>query len=182
VLLDAAVAAWRVDEEGFEELLDVLVARAGDAHPLVEQRLEGAVEGLWNGGWTPADLVHVAGRQLSAAHAEEATERVLVDGRRREEHGQAVHPRWREQLEALAQDRGAPELLGLEQQLRRMVELLGLVVRLPSVTTTIPRPGTVWSERSAVGMHLGGVHRQGAGAGRPLRDRRGAAPHGGRHR
>jgi hypothetical protein len=154
VLLDAAVAAWRVDEEGFEELLDVLVARAGDAHPLVEQRLEGAVEGLWNGGWTPADLVHVAGRQLSAAHAEEATERVLVDDRRREEHGQAVHPRWREQLEALAQDRGAPELLGLEQQLRRMVELLGLVVRLPSVTTTIPRPGTVWSERSAVGMHL----------------------------
>jgi hypothetical protein len=154
VLLDAAVAAWRVDEEGFEELLDVLVARAVDAHPLVERRLEGAVEGLWNGGWTPADLVHVAGRQLSAAHAEEATERVLVDGRRREEHGQAVHPRWREQLEALAQDRGAPELLGLEQQLRRMVELLGLVVRLPSVTTTIPRPGTVWSERSAVGMHL----------------------------
>jgi hypothetical protein len=154
VLLDAAVAAWRVDEEAFEQLLDALGARAVDAHPLVEQQLEGAVEGLWNGGWTPADLVHVAGRQLSPAHAEEATERVLADGRRREEHGQAVHPRWREQLEALAQDRVAPELLSLRQQLRRMVELLGLVVRLPSVTTTIPRPGTVWSERSAVGVHL----------------------------
>jgi hypothetical protein len=153
-LVDAVVAAWRVDEVGFEQLLGALVERADDARAVVEQRIDVAVEALWHGGWTPADLVHVTGRQLSPAHAEEATERVLLDGRRRTERGQAMHPRWREQLDALAQERGSPEPLGLEQQLRRMVELLTLVVRLPSVTTTIPRPGAIWSERSAVGVHL----------------------------
>ncbi len=154
VLLDAVLAAWRSDEVGSQRLLDALVARAAEARPLVEQRVAAAVDALWSGGWTPADLVHVAGRQLSPAHAEVAAEQVLLDGRRRAERGQAVHPRWREQLDALAQERRSPGPMGLEEHLRRVVELLGLVVRLPSVTTTVPRPGSIWSERSVVGVHL----------------------------
>lgn len=138
----------------FGRLVDRLVARSDDVSSLVEQRVEGAVEALWDGGWTPTDLVHVAWRQLSPAHAAEATEQVLGDGQRREQRGEAVHPRWAEQLDALAQERGSPGPSGSEQRLRRLVELLSLVVRLPTVTVTIPRPGAIWSEGSAAGAHL----------------------------
>ena len=138
----------------FAHLLDALVTETASSVPLVEQRLEAAIDTLWGNGWTPTDLVHVAARHLSPAHAELATEQVVTDGSRRVDRGQSVHPRWREQLEALAQEQRSVGLRRLDEHLRRLVELLCLVVRLPPVTTTLPRPGDTWSELSAAGVHL----------------------------
>jgi hypothetical protein len=153
-LLDAAVAAWQVDMPWFSHLLDALVAQWASSLPLVEQRWEAAIDDLWGRGWTPSDLVHVAARQLTASHAEVAVGQALADGRRRVGLGQSVHPRWLEQLEALDQEQRRVVSRPPDEHLRWLVELWCLVVRLPSVTPTVPRPGDTWSELSAAGVHL----------------------------
>jgi hypothetical protein len=154
-LLDAAIASWQVDLPWFGQLLDALVSQTASSRPVVERRFEAAIDDLWGRGWTPPDLVHVTGRQLTATHAAIAAERVLADGRCRVGRGEPLHPRWLEQLESLAQERDASDLRAGEH-LGGLVELLCLVVRLPPVTITVPRPGATWSELSVAGVHLDG--------------------------
>jgi hypothetical protein len=153
-LLDAAVTAWQIDAVRFAQLRDALVARTASSLPLTEARVAGAIDRLWGLGWTPADLVHVAARQLTAHHAPVAAEQVVSDGRRRVGVGQTVHPRWAEQLDALAEEHGSVGPQPPEQRLGHLVELLCLVVRLPSVPTTVPRPGEHGSALASAGAHL----------------------------
>jgi hypothetical protein len=155
-LLDAAVGAWQVDAAGFARLRELLVAHGAVALPVAQERLAGVLDRLWELGWTPADLVHVVARQLTAHHAALAARQALADGQRRRELGQTFHPRWSEQLGALADEHAASDPGSPELPLGPLLDLLCLVVRLPAVPATVPSPGTPGSVLSAAGVHLDG--------------------------
>ena len=140
-LLGAAVSAWRVDQPRFDAAIAALLAQVGAALPLAEQRLDAALDRLWEHGWTPADVVHVVGRQLTKGHAEVVAARAVVDGRRRTERGRSLHPRWRDQLADLQDRVAAARAPDPEERLRRLVAVIGLTARLPPVTATVPPPG-----------------------------------------
>lgn len=105
----------------------------------------------WQGGWQPADLVRVVGRNLSARHVRLAVDAVAAEGRR---HPAAtVDPRWAAQVRELAaavwwpdprdyldavRDREALDRAGVA---RCMLELLRLLGRLPEIPPVGPAPG-----------------------------------------
>lgn len=153
-LVREAVAAWGADPARYAASLEALAERPGPALTAAGALLHAAVDQLWERGWTPADVVHVLARRLTAGHAEVGAEHAVADGRRRVQRGQRVHPRWQEQLTSLA-ERGsaAPPLLG-EERLRLVVEVLCVVARLPSVPRTVPAPGEAWNGSSPPAAHL----------------------------
>lgn len=154
-LIDAAVVAWRLDPAGFEAALAAVVGRSELTRPMVAQRLEAAIEQRWGDGWTPVDIVHVAGRELTARHAEVAAELVIADGHRRRQRGQRMHPAWLDQLDRLdpvAGEGRRPPLHDL--RFGQEVELLCLLVRMPTVTETLPPPGASWQETAGTATHL----------------------------
>ncbi len=153
-LLHAAVAAWGVESPRYATLLDALVEVGQPALTAADGLLDAAVERLWGQGWTPADLVHVVGRRLTARHAELTAARVVADGERRAEREQPLHPRWRQQLASLEEETFALDGSRPQERLRRIVDVLGLVARLPSVPRTVPPPGEAWESSSAHEGHL----------------------------
>jgi hypothetical protein len=141
----AAVWSWEHDPPAHAELLDMLDERAGRGDPVLttaQRLLSEALDGLWENGWTPADVVHVSMRRLSAAHADVTTGMIVADGRSRAGEGQALHPRWRDQLEVLeARSSGRSGSARNALTVRLAVTVLCLLVRLPAQPLTMPRPG-----------------------------------------
>jgi hypothetical protein len=167
-LLAAVVSSWRGDMSAHEGLVAQLVDRAvrdPAVLPLVRRRLRDAIDMLWERHWTPADVVHVTGRQLTTAHAGLAAAVVVADGRSRAASGEALHARWQAQLDALStraagdhdhagaaaddgdaratadDTRAVPGDGDAGAAVRMLAALLCLWVRLPEVAATIPSPG-----------------------------------------
>jgi hypothetical protein len=144
-LLGAAVWSWGGEASRYEAALAALVRQREEALVAVDGLLREAAAGLWEHGWTPADVVHVTSRRLSAAHGDIAAGVVVADGRARAQRGEALHPRWEAQLGVLDGRVARPSRL--DSQLRTAVEVLCVLTRLPTVPTTVPRPGHT-SDRS----------------------------------
>lgn len=134
-----AVAAWRSDPTAFAAKLDALVAQPSVAMSAAETAVVSVLDRLWAQGWTPADLVHAAARELSAGHRQVCIECVQADGHRRRADGQAVHPQWQQQLDGFDADttRGRSQ----SERLRFLVEVVALGVRLGDIPPTMPPPG-----------------------------------------
>ena len=145
--MQAAVAAWGDSTPRFTAALAALTERPRASLQVAEPLLDSALAGLWARGWTPADLMHVVARQLSARHVELAAAKVVADGHGRAGRGQALHPRWREQLadlEQRARTREPPP----DERVGLLVEVLCLLVRLAEVPRTVPPPGSGWCDAS----------------------------------
>ena len=147
------MAAWGSDAGRFGALQDALADQASSAGPAADASLGAAIERLWSRGWTPADVVRAVDRHLPTHHTELATEVVVADGQRREERGQTLHPRWREQLANLEDRSAAVAALTSQERLRVVVEVLCVVTRLPAVPRTMPAPGEAWTASSGT-AHL----------------------------
>lgn len=138
----AAVSSWGSDAAGHTELVEVLAGRGHAALTVVDAVSSEALGRLWDDGWTPADVIHVTGRRLSKAHVDRAAQLVVADGSSRAQRGQALHPRWQDQLATIAERRDL-RTTALEAQVRMAVVVLCLLVRLPGVPRTMPAPGMV---------------------------------------
>lgn len=145
-LLQRAIDASRLSRRLVSQMLEDLPdQRRGLA--IAERWLEASVAALWARGWSPADLAHVVSRRLGSAHGRVVTSQVLADGWRRTEHGESLHPRWQRELAVLeGVPGGAPLRVG---QLYLVIEVLGLVARLPDLPAAVPPPGSSWSTASA---------------------------------
>jgi hypothetical protein len=144
-LLVAAQAVWREDPSAFEHLLGALGEQLESSLPVAQRHLQMAIGRLWHRGWTPADLVHVVGRQLTSDATDEMIDQVLIDGRAGADRDRSVHPRWVEQLRAYEDDRRAAAPPPPDRRLRQLVELFCLLSRLPPVARIMPAPGEIWS-------------------------------------
>lgn len=153
-LIRAAAGAWGVDGARFATLQTALVDRLPASASAADALLDAAIDQLWRRGWTPTDLVHVIARQLTGRHVEVVAARVVLDGRRRRERGQALHPRWSEQLAGLEERGAAAGSLSPEERLRWIVELLCVVTGLPAVPRTVPAPGQAWAGSASGTGHL----------------------------
>jgi len=138
-LARAVVWSWGVDPGRDQALLDALAARGRPALTAVEGLLAEAVSALWDRGWTPADVVHLTTRRLTASHGDVVAEAAVADGRHRTQRGQALHPRWEAEVAALAGRASSPA--ALEAALLLAVEVLCLLARLPELPRTLPGPG-----------------------------------------
>lgn len=142
-LLLAATHSWEVDPAAHETLLGQLESLAADGAPVLAvagQRMDLVLEGLWQHGWTPVDVVHITSRRLTAAHRDIVRDAILDDGRRRAKDGDPPHDRWQAQLDLLADD-PAPRLPGPPAApVRLMVSVLAMLSRLPAVPPVMPRP------------------------------------------
>lgn len=144
-VVQAAVWFWTADPSAHAETLDRLDARAARGEPVlatVQPLISEALDHLWEHGWTPADAVHITTRELSTAHADVVSEAIVADGRSRIRAGQALHPRWRAQLDVL--DARRPEAGARRRALppvRVAVTVLCLLVRLSPLPPTVPGPG-----------------------------------------
>ena len=136
-----------VDPSGQGRILGALIHRGQPALAAVNGLLREAVNELWERGWTPADVTHIAIRRLSAAHRDVVADVIVADGRDRVRRGQALHPRWEAQLTTLAgaAARSAPPDTGL----RLGVDVLWLLRRLPALPQTVAAPG----EPSRASLH-----------------------------
>lgn len=138
----AAAYSWNGDPATHQALLDVLANRGPAATAAVDGHLREAVGQLWQRGWTPTDVAHIAGRHQSATHAAAAARLAVDDGRRRLRDGQDLHPRWVEQLTILEDGR----LPVGPHDLAVAVALLGLLALLPELPPTMPAPGEPGSD------------------------------------
>jgi len=112
---------------------------------------ERIVRSCWQGGWQPADLVRVVGRDLAARHVRLAVDAVAAEGRRRA--AATVDPRWAAQVHELgagvwwADPGGYLDAVGEREGLDRVgvarcvLELLRLLARLPEIPPVGPMPG-----------------------------------------
>jgi hypothetical protein len=145
-LIEYAVQTWEVDEPTHRRLLDVLDGRAGEALAEVERRERAAVAGAWERGWTPADIAYVVGRELGAEHRGCVVEAVLADARRRAARDEPVHPRWRGQVDALADELQRVRPLALR------LATLAFTERLAAIPPTLPPPGAAVDPAAAAGL------------------------------
>lgn len=111
---------------------------------------ERIVRDCWQGGWQPADLARVVGRDLTAGHLRLAVDAIAAEGRR---HAAAtVDPRWAAQVHELGagwcgDPRGYLDAVGERDGLDRagtarcVLELLRLLARLPELPPVGPAPG-----------------------------------------
>jgi hypothetical protein len=107
---------------------------------------ERMVRGCWEGGWQPAELVRLTGRELSARHIRLAVDLVAAEARRYSAAN--LDPRWSAQLGELAAtvwwdddgsfldalgDREGLDRLGVATCALELLRLLGTVPRIPPV-------------------------------------------------
>lgn len=143
----AAAWAWNADAPSHELLLDRLEALAERGQPVlttVQRMVRDELPDVWRRGWTPADVVHMAARRLSAVHAAVAATAIVADGRARIASGQTLHPRWRAQLDALdaGADVGRATPGGAGAAVRTATVVLALLLRLYPLPPTVPGPGS----------------------------------------
>ncbi len=158
VLQAAAMASRRGNGPLFAELiegLDEASSTSGGHRLLLVKTLEAylvdEVRRAWARGWQPADVVRVAGRELTARHARYATDVIAVDAVRYA--GCAVDPRWTDQLEGLGatvwwdsraghiREWAASEDRDDIDALHVSVEVLGLLLDLPVLPRLCDLPG-----------------------------------------
>jgi hypothetical protein len=123
-------------------------AAASEALLGVAERI---VRSCWQGGWQPADLVRVVGRELAARHVRLAVDAIAAEARRYA--AATVDPRWSAQVHELGaavwweDARGYLDAIGDGAGLDRlgavrcMLELLRLLGRLPEIPPVGPAPG-----------------------------------------
>ncbi len=140
-----AVARFGTDPDGFDAACQLLASRPDDTLAVADAMLAEMLADLWERGWTPADLLHVLGRKLRAGSIAVAAERIVTDADDRLARGQALHPVWRGHIERLRSDgRRSPEPAAVDVS-RSLLEVLGVVSRLPDIPVTVPPPGDLRS-------------------------------------
>ncbi len=134
---------------------DLAAAYAGQVAVLdaaVLPAVENMLTTVWGSGWLPYDLHQIAGRRRDAAAVGYLVDAIAAEGRR---HPAArVHPRWLDQLRQIdatvwwEQERPHLEQWAarhggdLIEALRCAVEVLALLISLPSLPRILPLPGT----------------------------------------
>mgnify|MGYP002336109743 CR=1 FL=1 len=155
----AAAEAYQVgDGDGYAELVAMLEdGPPGPGGPAavdatVVDVLERALSAAWRGGWQPADLVRVVGKELSAAHVRVVVDAVAAEARRYA--AATVDRRWSEQLAALeAVVWWDPARSRLRQRAERdgaaraavlgsAIEVLSLLLTVPVLPKLLPPPGS----------------------------------------
>jgi hypothetical protein len=142
-LLLIAVEAWEHDSRAHDEVVDLLVELAAGgvavAHTVMHD-IDEALDRLWRAGWTPIDVAHVTARRLTGAHRDVVSHAVVADGRRRATSGTPPHEAWQIQLETLA-DRLLDTLTEPPvDDVRLLVPVLALLLRLPAIPAVMPAP------------------------------------------
>jgi hypothetical protein len=146
VFMAAVHAHQRSDEALVEELVGVLAALR---HTLLARELqwllEQQVSQLWAGGWQPAVLDRVVGRELGRGETQLLRCAVAAESSSYEALGREVAPDWMAQLESIEAERwwseARPYLLQIDQPwsevitcAARLMNLLGSVPELPLLT------------------------------------------------
>lgn len=143
-LLLAAVRTWETDPGVHAVLVDQLASLAADGAPVgaaAERRLGEVLDTLWQNGWTPVDVVHVASRRLTGAHADVVRDAAVADGRRRTASGAPPHDRWQAQLDLLSDGPAAGRSGPPSSDIRFVVPVLALLSRLPEIPAVMAGPG-----------------------------------------
>jgi hypothetical protein len=158
-LVGAAEAFLAGDEAAPRECAaDLAAAYAGQVAVLdaaVRPALESRVAAAWRGGWLPYDLHRIARRRRAAAAVGYLVDAIAAEGRRYP--AARVHQRWLDQLRQIDAtvwwEPGRPHLAqwaarhdaDLIGGLRCAVEVLALLMSLPSLPRILPLPGTAHS-------------------------------------
>ncbi|MPY99581.1 MAG: DUF2786 domain-containing protein [Actinophytocola sp.] len=114
--------------------------------------LAGMLEQVWQSGWMPADLWHIAQRRADASAAGLLTDAIAADTER---HAAAtVHRRWAAQVAQLSDgtwwDESRPHLgqwaehegIGMAEALLAAITAVALLITLPALPRIVPPPGT----------------------------------------
>lgn len=152
LLADAVACAQ--DPSRRARLLAALAALGPASLAAADAALAGVIDPCHRRGWTPADLTHVVGRELSAAALRVVAAAILVSGGAAAPGpagagaagpagANAMHPRWRSQLDDLAPLAAEAAGLDLETRLDAAIAALAFLPRLPVIAVTLPPPGTV---------------------------------------
>lgn len=142
-LLSAAVDSWGHAPSVHDALMEHLVAlAAGDEQvaAAATRRLDEGLEHVWRRGWAPADVVHITATRLTAAHRDTVRRAIVADGRRRATSGAPPHARWQEQLDALADGAIDGLVARPSADVRLLVPVVGLLLRLPAIPPVMPGP------------------------------------------
>lgn len=115
--------------------------------------LEKALRAVWGGGWQPRDVVRATSKRLGREHADLVVTAIASEARASAGPGTAVPETWRAQLGEIGAvvwwDAGSRNYLDhwAERQrldpsvtIRRGVEILGMLARLPVLPCLIPPP------------------------------------------
>lgn len=150
-LIGAAFVVWQTDADAYEQVAQQLAEAGPHAVDAVRTRTAAVIDGLWDHGWTPAAVLHVVGRQLGTHHTGAAASAILRDRARQERDGLHAHPRWQQEVEAIAADHGP---LHDTDPVQRLLDVLCLLVTLGAVTRVLPRPSRQLVDGMTVGRGL----------------------------
>jgi hypothetical protein len=170
------------------ELAGTLVARgvAPEADGLVDRALLDALDGTWERGWQPADVVHTARRKATAGSVPLAVV-LIAEHARRAAAGERAPEAWVGQLRELgALGAGSPEpgdgavVAGWRRAERRppveawriSLQLLGVLRATPRIELLVPPPSR-WGAARRPPADGGTAGSGGAGGDRALRVIRG---------
>ncbi|MFJ6696317.1 DUF2786 domain-containing protein [Streptomyces sp. NPDC091272] len=126
-----------------------------DAGREVLRRGEEFVRRAWDRGWQPADVARLVGRDLKEVHVRLLADLIAAEQRRHAPARAYVPPRWQAQLEELGaagevwwrSDERYAEALARRERTDRfslataVLELLRLLIRLPTIEPVGPAPG-----------------------------------------
>lgn len=118
-------------------------------------RFDRALEPVWEGGWQPADLIRLVGRDRSKLAVQVLRHAIASQAAEYEQWGSAVAPEWMAQLEEIAarpvRDPGRPWPLLMAKPLPDVViagmEVLTMLRLLPRIPRLMPPPSQ-WPDRS----------------------------------
>jgi hypothetical protein len=159
VLLSAAREHWAGDPEASTRIALIVADRCSDQPVITAAAAWCAVlplvTGAWERGWTPEDLHQIGRRRLTAAGVS-----YLIDAIAEESQHYApatVAPRWRadlhhigavtwwkrDQAEGHLQQWGHRHYTGLADTLVTVIEVLAMLLALPTLPKIVPAPGSV---------------------------------------
>jgi hypothetical protein len=142
-LLLVAVEAWEHDPDTYDEAVDLLVELAVGGAAVADTVAHGiarALDRLWRDGWTPTDVAHVTARRLTGAHRDVVSHAVVADGRERATSGTPPHATWQVQLDTLADRLDDTLTESPADDVRLLVPVLALLLRLPAIPAVMPAP------------------------------------------
>ncbi|HEX6255669.1 MAG TPA: DUF2786 domain-containing protein [Euzebyales bacterium] len=142
-LLLVAVEAWEHAPDAHDEAVDLLLELAAGGVAVagtVAHGIEQALDRLWRDGWTPTDVAHVTARRLTGAHRDIVSHAVVADGRERATSGTPPHERWQIQLDTLADGLLDTQTRSPVDDVRLLVPVLALLLRLPAIPAVMPAP------------------------------------------
>lgn len=159
VLLSAAREHWAGHPEASSRIALIVADRCIDQPLIVAAAARCAVlplvTGAWERGWTPEDLQQIARRRLTAAGVSYLIDAIAEES---QHYAQAtVAPRWREDLhhigagvwwkpdhtEGHLQQWSRRHHTGLADALMTVIEVLAMLLALPTLPSIVPPPGSV---------------------------------------